>query len=169
MSDMKNEELPILIVGGGIGGVCAALALAKIGRRVHVLEQAAQFKEIGAGIQLAPNAFHVFHALGITEAITRAAAFPDALIVMDSVSGEEVTRIPVGPEFRARFGYPYGLIHRADLHAVLVDACRRSPLVTLSASRQVLEFEDRGDRVTVRLGGGEALEGAALIGADGSP
>ncbi|HTT40980.1 MAG TPA: 3-hydroxybenzoate 6-monooxygenase [Burkholderiales bacterium] len=167
MSDRTDQALPILIAGGGIGGICAALALARIGLRVHVLEQAAQFKEIGAGIQIAPNAFHVFHALGITEAITRAAAFPEALIVMDSVSGDEVTRIPVGPEFRARFGYPYGLIHRADLHAILVGACRRSPLVTLSASRQVREFEDRGDRVTVHLESGEALDGAALIGADG--
>jgi salicylate hydroxylase len=116
----------MLIVGGGIGGICAALALSKIGRRVHVFEQAAQFREIGAGIQLGPNAFHVFHTLGITEAITRAAAFPEALVVMDSLSGEEVTRIPVGPEFRARFRYPYGLIHRADLHSVLLDACQKS-------------------------------------------
>src|SRR5690349_22998085 len=114
MLDTENQPLPILIAGGGIGGVCAALALARTGRRVHVLEQTAQFKEIGAGIQLAPNAFHVFQALGITESITQAASFPDDLIVMDSLSGEEVTRIPVGAEFRARFGYPYGLIHRAD-------------------------------------------------------
>jgi 2-polyprenyl-6-methoxyphenol hydroxylase-like FAD-dependent oxidoreductase len=167
MSAMNSQDLPILIVGGGIGGVCAALALSRTGRRVHVLEQASQFKEIGAGIQLAPNAFHVFHALGVTEAITQHAAFPDDLIVMDSLSGEEVTRIPVGPEFRARFGYPYGLIHRGDLHSILLDACRKSPLVTLSPSRQVLDFEDHGDHVRVRMDGGEVLTGAALVGADG--
>jgi salicylate hydroxylase len=167
MSRVDSKDLPILIAGGGIGGICAALALSKIGRRVHVFEQAAQFREIGAGIQLGPNAFHVFGKLGIMEAITRIAAFPEALIVMDSLSGEEVTRIPVGPEFRARFGYPYGLIHRADLHSVLLEACQKSPLVTLSASRQVLDVEDRGDRVAVRLSAGESLHGAALIGADG--
>jgi salicylate hydroxylase len=167
MSDRSNTQLPVLIAGGGIGGLSAALALSKIGRRVHLLEQAAQFKEIGAGIQLGPNAFHVFHRLDLTEAIIRAAAFPEALIVMDSLSAEELTRIPVGPEFRARFGYPYALIHRADLHAALLEACRKSPLVTLSTSRQVLDLDDRGDRVSVRLSGNEVLDGAALIGADG--
>jgi 3-hydroxybenzoate 6-monooxygenase len=164
---MRKDELPILIAGGGIGGICAALALARKGRRVQVFEQAAEFKEIGAGIQLAPNAFHVFRALGITEAVTQAAAFPEALIVMDSLSGEELTRIPVGPDFRARFGYPYGLIHRADLHAVLLEACRKSRLVTLSPSQQLRHFDDLGDRVTVTLSSAEVVEGAALIGADG--
>ncbi len=167
MSGTNSHDLPILIVGGGIGGVSAALALSKRGRRVRVLEQTPEFKEIGAGIQLGPNAFHVFDALGITESINAIAAFPDDLVVMDSLSGEEVTRIPVGVEFRARFGHPYGLIHRADLHSVLLGACRESPLVTLSASQKLVSFEDHGDRVSVRVAGGEVHEGAALIGADG--
>jgi len=167
MVNMKIQDFPILIVGGGIGGMCAALALSRIGRRVHVFDQAAQFKEIGAGIQIAPNAFRVFDALGIAEPITRAAAFPDDLIVMDSVSGEEVTRVPLGPAFRARFGHPYGLIHRADLHAVLLEACQKSPLVELSTSEQMLDFEDHGDRVSVGMRGGALYDGEALIGADG--
>ena len=164
---MRMQKLPILIVGGGIGGICAALALSKTGCRVRVFDQAAQFKEIGAGLQLAPNTFHVFHALGIAEAVTRAAAFPEALVVMDSVSGEEVVRVPLGHEFRARFGYPYALIHRADLHGLLLEACRESPHVVLSPSEQVLDFADRGDHVSVRTRDGAVHEGAAVIGADG--
>jgi salicylate hydroxylase len=164
---MQSNDLPILIVGGGIGGIAAALALSNTGRRVHVFEQAAEFGEIGAGIQLGPNAFWVFDALGITEAIDAVAAFPQALVVMDSLSGEQLTRVPTGTEFRTRFGYPYGLIHRADLHAVLIDACRRSSLVTLSASQKVVDYADRDDRVSVQMENGEAHEGAALIGADG--
>jgi salicylate hydroxylase len=167
MANMKTRDLPILIVGGGIGGLCAALALSKMGRRVHVFEQAARFGEIGAGIQLAPNAFHALHVLGIAQAIIGAATFPDALIVMDSLSGEEIVRVSVGREFRARFAYPYGLIHRADLHAVLLEACRKSPLIAMSPSEQVLDFEDLGDRVTVRMRSGAAHEGRGLIGADG--
>ena len=164
---MKGLDLPILIVGGGIGGLCTALALSKIGRRVHVLEQSEQFAEVGAGIQLAPNAFHVLRTLGVADAIMRTATFPSDLIVMDSLSGVEVTRIPVGAEFRARFGYPYGLNHRADLHGALLNACRRSPLVTLSSSRQVVGLDDHSDGVTARTTGGDVLQGAALIGADG--
>ena len=167
MANMTDAESTILIIGGGIGGLCTALALSRIGCRVHVFEQSAEFKEIGAGIQLAPNAFHVFHALGIADEVLRAASVPDALIVMDSVSGEQIIRVPVGPEFRARFGYPYALVHRADLHAVLLDACRKSPLIALSASAQMLDFEQRGDRVRARMRDGTIREGAALIGADG--
>ena len=157
----------MLIVGGGIGGLAAALALARIGRRVHVFEQAKELKEIGAGIQLGPNAFHLFALLGLTEAVNGVAAFPEALVAMDSLSGEEITRIPTGPAFRERFRYGYGLVHRADLHAVLLDACKRSPLVGLTASQKVVDFEDRGDRVTLKTEGGQVHEGAALIGADG--
>jgi salicylate hydroxylase len=167
MSRTRSEELPILIVGGGIGGIAAALALARSGRSVRVFEQARQIKEIGAGIQLGPNAFQVLEALGVAEAVTRMAAFPEALVVMDSLSGEELTCIPVGADFRTRFARPYGLIHRADLHSVLLDACRASGLVELNAACKVAEFHDLGDRVRMQTADGELHEGAALIGADG--
>ena len=113
MNNWKDEE--VVIVGGGIGGLSAALALARKGIPSQLVEQAGEFKEIGAGIQLGPNAFWMFEQLGLVEPITRLAVFPNNLVMMDSITGEEVTRIPLGAEFRKKFHHPYALIHRADL------------------------------------------------------
>ena len=164
---MANSELPIVIAGGGIGGLAAALALARKGRSVHVLESSADFREVGAGIQLGPNVFRMFELLGLTEAINANAVFPDNLIMRDGLSGEEVTRIPLGPDFRARFKYPYAVIHRPDLHQAILDAVRRRPEVRLSTSVRVIGFEETGERVVVKGENGVSYEGAALIGADG--
>src|SRR5215471_2254453 len=98
MTSWKNEQ--VLIVGGGIGGLAAALALARQGIASQVIEQASEFKEIGAGIQLGPNVFWMFDALGLTVPISALAVFPNNLIMMDSISGEEVTRVPLGEAFR---------------------------------------------------------------------
>ena len=165
---MASKDLPILVVGGGIGGLAAALALSKKGRPVQVLEQAETFGEIGAGIQLGSNVFKMFDYLGLTEAINRAAVFPDNLIMRDALSGEELIRVPVGSEaFRARFKYPYGVTHRVDIHGAFLEACQRSPLVTLCGLQKVVGYEDKGDRVVVRTEAGASVEGELLIGADG--
>ena len=92
MNDWKSQQ--VLIVGGGIGGLAAAYALARKGARVRVLEQAPEFKEIGAGIQLGPNVFKMFEVLGLTDAVMRLAVLPESLIMRDSVTAKEVTRIP---------------------------------------------------------------------------
>src|SRR5262245_34885052 len=126
----------VLIVGGGIGGLAAALALARKGIRTRVLEQAAEFKEIGAGIQLGPNVFRMFHELGLTEAVSRLAVFPENLIMLDAITGEEVTRVPLDQQFRGKFGFPYALIYRPDLLAVLLQACRRSDAIALDTSQK---------------------------------
>jgi 3-hydroxybenzoate 6-monooxygenase len=162
----RNEQ-PILIVGGGIGGFAAALALSRKGFRVQLIEQASRFGEIGAGIQLGPNVFRMFDRLGVTEAITRLAVFPENLIMMDSITAEEVTRIPLGPGFFKRFGQPYAVIHRADLHHVLVEACRPSELIRLHTSTKVSSFEETADGVRVVADNGQSFHGAGLIGADG--
>ena len=159
--------MPILIAGGGIGGLAAALALARKGHSVHVLESAADFREVGAGIQLGPNVFRMFELLGLTEAINACAVFPDNLIMRDGLSGEEVTRIPLGTGFRARFKYPYAVIHRPDLLQAILDAVRLRPEVRLSTSVKVTGFEETGERVVVMSESGTSYEGAALIGADG--
>jgi 3-hydroxybenzoate 6-monooxygenase len=161
------HALPIAICGGGIGGLAAAIALHQRGFRAEVFEQAAEFKEIGAGIQLGPNVFKLFDRLGLTEQISIRAVFPDNLSVMDSVSGETVVQIPVKGAFRDRYRYPYALIHRADLHAVLLDECRRCPGIALHAGQKVMGFTDRGNGVDVELANGTRREAAALIGADG--
>lgn len=163
----NSQPLPILIAGGGIGGLTAALALSRRGYRVRLIEQAREFKEIGAGIQLGPNVFKMFDRLGITDQISRTAVFPESLLVMDSITAEEVTRIPLGEKFLGRFRYPYALIHRADIHSVLLQACRSSPLITLVTSQKVARFDDHGDQVVVHTEDGTSFEGAALIGADG--
>lgn len=158
---------PLIISGGGIGGLAAAMVLAQDGHPVTLLEQAASFGEIGAGIQLGPNIFRMFDYLGLTEAINRVAFFPAGLGMNDVRTGEKVVRVPLGDMARATYGFPYGVIYRADLHQVFLDACRAQPNVTLRTSAKVASFKQSADGVTVQLEGGEVVEGSALIGADG--
>src|SRR5579863_8955173 len=147
MSNWKDRQ--VIIVGGGIGGLAAALALSRKGIRSQLIEQAPEFKEIGAGIQLGPNVFWMFEVLGLVAPISALAVFPNNLIMMDSITGEEVTRIPLGDAFRRKFKHPYALIHRADLHRVLLEACRKSDLVGLDASQKVVTVDDTGDGIIV--------------------
>jgi 3-hydroxybenzoate 6-monooxygenase len=161
------SDLPILIAGGGLGGLTAALALAQRGRRVRVLEGAPAFGAIGYGIQFGPNVFHVFERLGLSAAVLREADQPPAVLMLDAFTGAEVTRVPTGSSFRARFKYPYIIIHRVDLHNVLLDACRRDPLITLEPDAMVTQLQDHGDGVLVTAEDGRVFEGTALIGADG--
>ena len=164
-----KTKLPFLVAGGGIGGLAAALALSRKGYAVRVLEQSSEFKEIGASIQLGPNVFRMFERLGLRESIDRFAVYPENLVMMDGITGEEVTRVPVGSDaFRQRFGgYPYAVIHRADMHQVYLEACMAEKNIELSVLRKALRYEDKGDTVLLHMEGGEAIEGCALIGADG--
>jgi salicylate hydroxylase len=156
----------ILIAGGGIGGLATALALARHGIAATVLEKAATLGEIGAGIQLGPNAFHAFDELGVGEAARGMAVFIDRLLLMDAMSAEEITHIELGDNFRARFGNPYAVIHRGDLHGVLLAACRDRG-VGLRTSAEVTGYDQDAAGVTARLADGTTLRGRALIGADG--
>jgi 2-polyprenyl-6-methoxyphenol hydroxylase-like FAD-dependent oxidoreductase len=164
----KSSDRPILIAGGGIGGSAAALALSQKGRAVHVLEQAPEFGEIGAGIQIGPNIFKMFEVLGLTDAILDVAVLPDFLVMKDGLTGNEIVRMPVGSKaFRERYKYPYGVIYRPDLHNALIDACKAQPNVETSVNQTVTGYEDTGDGVRVSTEEGATHEGAALIGADG--
>ena len=164
---MAQTTSPLIISGGGIGGLAAALVLAQDGHAVTVLEQAAAFGEIGAGIQLGPNIFRMFDYLGLTEAVNRVAFFPPGLAMNDVRTGEKVVRVPLGDMARATYGFPYGVIYRADLHQLFLDACAAQPNVTLRTHARVESFAQSADSVTVHLAGGETLQAAALIGADG--
>src|SRR5471032_2623620 len=164
---MAKNDLPVIIVGGGIGGFAAALALTQKGFPVHLIERASDFAEIGAGIQLGPNVFRMFELLGVRDAMSHWAVFPDNLIMRDALDGSEITRIPAGEPLHRHFGYPYAVIHRADLHNVLIDAVKRSALATLTTNCKITGYEDRGDRVVVGTEDGNSHQCAALIGADG--
>ncbi len=163
---MSDDQ--IIIAGGGIGGFVAALALSQKGRSVKLLEQASEFAEVGAGIQIGPNVFKMFDVLGVTGAINDVAVFPDNLVMRDALTGEQITSVPIGSAaFRARYKYPYGVIYRPDLHDVLIEACAASPLVELQVIQNVTGYEDTGEKVRVFTEAGATHEGAALIGADG--
>jgi 2-polyprenyl-6-methoxyphenol hydroxylase-like FAD-dependent oxidoreductase len=157
---------PILIVGGGLAGFAAALALGRKGFRVRVLEQAPEFGVIGYGIQLGP-VFSMFDRLGITDAVLAQSITPKAVIMIDSVDAGIFVRIPTGASFRERFKRPYIVIHRVDLHRILLDACKDLSNVELMPLSGVAAFENLGDRVRATTEDNRILEGAALIGADG--
>lgn len=158
---------PILIAGGGIGGLAAALGLARRGYASIVLEQAARLAEIGAGIQLGPNAFHAFDILGVGDAARAQAVTIDKLVLMDALGDDTITEIPLDAPFRARFGNPYAVVHRADLHGVLVDACRAHDLIALRVNARVTGYDQDARTVTATLASGERVSGMALVGADG--
>src|SRR5215204_5247044 len=162
-----SKDLPILVAGGGIGGLAAAYALARKGFPVRVLEQAPEFRELGAGIQLGPNIFRALKRIGLTEAMLEDAWRPQAQEMRDALTGELVLRIPLAEAFLARFGEPYAVTHRADIHGVFLRACQSSNLISLENNQRVEDFTDDGEMVTATLASGERAEGRALIGCDG--
>jgi len=163
----KTNGLPILVAGGGIGGLAAAYALAQKGFAVRVLEQAPEFRELGAGIQLGPNIFRALERMGLSKAMMEDAWQPDAQEMRDALTGELVVRIPLAEGFMARFGEPYAVTHRADIHGVFLRACQSSNLISLENNQRVEDFTDDGNSVTVTLQSGDRVEGRALIGCDG--
>ncbi len=168
MTSKNGEELPILIAGGGIGGLAAAYALAREGFPVRLFEQAPEFKELGAGIQLGPNIFRALDKLGLKDAVLADAHRPPAMEMRCALSGERVTRIPLDdPRFIERFQQPYAVTHRADIHAAILHACERDNLVSLENNRTVEGFSQDAEGVTLTLGSGEQVRGRALIGCDG--
>jgi salicylate hydroxylase len=166
MASARNA-LPVAIAGGGIGGLACALALARRGFGSLVLEQAPAFGEVGVGLQVAPNALSVLDALGVGAAAKKNALLIERLLMMDAVTGEEVASIPCGERFRERFGNPYAVAHRADIHGALLDACRAQALIGLRNGIRVTGFDNDGAGVSVVLQSGERIAATALIGADG--
>src|SRR4030095_2364077 len=162
-----RTKKPVSIAGGGIGGLAAALALARKGSRSVVLEHAQQFGEIGAGIQIAPNAWHALDALGVGALVKKEAVFVEHLFMFDGVSGEKVTAIPLDKRFARRCGNPYAVTHRADIHGSLLDGCKSLPeLIELRNSTKVTGFRQNGSSVTAPTEKGD-IEGTALVAADG--
>ncbi len=162
-----TQQLPVIVAGGGIGGLAAALALVRQGFPVKVLEQAPVIGEIGAGIQLGPNAFHAFDSLGIGEKARSRAVYTDEMVMHDAVDGALVGRILTGDAFRRRFGNPYAVIHRADVHRSLLEGAEETGKVEFLTSTRVERIEQDEAGVTVFDQHGTAHHGIALIGSDG--
>ncbi len=157
----------ILVAGGGIGGLASALALTQRGHRVDVLEQAAAFEEIGAGVQLGPNVTRRLRTLQLLEAVADVAARPQALVVRRAHDGRAIARLPLGDAMQQRYGAPYLCVHRADLHACLLAAVRARGQGALSADARIAHVHSGDALVCVSSADARAWEGDALVGADG--
>jgi salicylate hydroxylase len=161
------EAPPILIVGGGIGGLALALALARRGRRSQVLEQRKDFAATGAGIQLGPNGVRALERLGLTQALSRFAGVPTAITVRAGRTARVLATLPLGAWIAARHGAPYWVAHRADLHHVLLSAAAAEPLIALRTGFAFTAPTASDGGVGVRSAAGAITSGSALVGADG--
>jgi salicylate hydroxylase len=160
----------VAIAGAGIGGLTAALSLARVGLPVEVFEQAQQLEEAGAGIQLSPNATRILIDLGLGERLMTTAVAPEAIRVMNAGNAREIVRIPLGAQAETRYGAPFWVIHRADLQAVLADAVRAHDGITLSLGTRVEDYTAHADGVTLqtrKYGESGKHHCSMLIGADG--
>jgi salicylate hydroxylase len=164
---LSSHQAPVLVSGGGIGGLAAALALVRQGFRVQVFEQAPEIGEIGAGIQLGPNAFHAFDALGIGEKARARAVYTECMVMHDAIDESLVGRIETGEAFRQRFGNPYAVIHRADIHGCLLEGVKETGQVEFFTNTRIERMEQDGGGVTAIDQNGKRWSGQALIAADG--
>lgn len=162
-----SKQATAIVVGGGIGGAATALSLAKHGIKVLLLERAHEIGEIGAGIQLGPNAFSALDSLGVGLAARERAVFTDHISMMDAVDGKEVVRIETGQAFREHFGGPYAVIHRVDIHDTVWQAALKNPLVSYKTSTQVVDIRVNPQGVEVFDSQGNRYEADVLLGCDG--
>jgi len=163
----KQAEQAFIVIGGGIGGLATALGIAETKQKVKVLEQAHEFGEVGAGIQLAANATNVLQRLGVMDKISEIAVFPKRLVLMDAFSGEELSALDLGDVYKERYGAPYIVLHRSDLHRVLVEACEENPYIELVTNQSIVKTVESEGSVTVTSANGDQHTGKAVIGADG--
>ena len=157
----------VLIAGGGIGGLAAALACAHADCWVRLYERAPAFSEVGAGIQLGPNVVRLLRAWDLEPALQAVAAFPERLQVRHALRGDELAVLRLGGHMVQRYGAPYVTVHRADLHQVLLGALEARESVSLQTSHSVARFTVKPEAVSLGLADGSEVEGDALIGADG--
>ncbi|NHC42633.1 FAD-binding protein [Bacillus sp. MM2020_1] len=157
----------IIIVGGGIGGLAAALSIQESGKSIAIFEQAPEFGEVGAGIQLAPNALEVLDRLGVKEEILKYAVVPKRLVLKDVYTAEELATLDLGEAFQKEFGQPYIVLHRSDLHRVLYEACQKRSNIKFFTNQTIQTAEQNGDSCTVVNQHGETFSAEAVIGADG--
>lgn len=160
----------ILINGGGIAGLTAALCLAKSGNNVSVFERASELEPLGAGIQISPNAFHVLSDLGLGEELIAAGDVPNAIIMMNANKGTKLATIPLGFDVHDKYGAPYIVIHRADLQNILLKACNDSPDISLKFGSEITDAAIHKNGITALIQSDAIIAeevGDLLVGADG--
>lgn len=164
---MQEDDQQILIAGGGIGGLAAALACSRAGWAVQLVERTPAFGEVGAGIQMGPNVVRVLHGWGLEQPLKQVAAFPDVLRVRSAANAEALGSLRLGERTRALYGAPYATIHRADLHRLLLTAVVQQGSTGLHVGQRLASYVDSGSAVQAQTDAGLSLQGQALIGADG--
>ena len=157
----------LLIAGGGIGGLAAALGASRAGWEVRLYERAAEFSEVGAGVQLGPNVVRRLQAWGLQRPLQDVAVFPERLQVRSALTGHELAALPLGTTAVERYGAAYATIHRADLHGLLLAAVGKYTDTQFHLDHAIDRFTDAEDVVTVRTSRGKDVEGDALVAADG--
>ena len=166
MTSTATRSVDVLVVGGGIGGLATGYALASAGHTVRLLERAQQFGEVGAGLQLAPNATRILDEWGLLDEVVAAGMLPGRLVLADAVTGRELVHADLGDAFRERYHAPYVVAHRSDVHRILLDACRRAG-VELLTGRTVERVETVSAWARTYCAGGEVHESRAVLAADG--
>ena len=162
-----NAPRHALIVGAGVGGLAAALTLARAGLRITILERAPALEDIGAGLQLSPNASGILDEIGILPRLEGLALAPERVRVRSSSSGADIMVLPLGRAAIARWGAPSLVVHRADLQAALLGAVRANPAIALRTGVEIADFTREGSGVRLLLTG-DTIHGDLLIGADGA-
>lgn len=164
---MSTIHFDTLVVGGGIGGMATALSLSRFRHPVTLVEQAPRFGEIGAGLQIGPNATRALDKLGLFEQLSSVAVHPRRAVIRDAITAEVLTSLDFGPAFIARYGYPYVVARRSDLLSILLQAWRNEPLLTLENNRVVTDVREHNDHVAVSFADGDTYTADVVIGADG--
>lgn len=158
---------PVLIAGGGIAGLAAALALAQRGQSSCVFERSSSFSELGAGVQLGPNATGVLARLGLLPAVQAIASQPQALHIRAANTGRSLSRMQLGAAMQQRHGQPYLAVHRGQLHQLLLQAAQAQPLISLRSSAHVQGFKPQTDGAELVFSHGQPAVGSAVLACDG--
>ncbi|MET0757200.1 MAG: FAD-dependent monooxygenase, partial [Mycobacterium sp.] len=162
----KLDGAQVIIAGGGIGGAANALALARQGARVTLFERANEFGEVGAGLQVGPHGARILESWGILDEVLADGVMPKNIVFRDAITAEVLTKIDLGTEYRARYGGPYFVTHRSDLHATLVRAARAAG-AELNTGVTVTDIVTDGDRAVVTTDDGRTHEADIALGLDG--
>lgn len=161
------EHVPIVIAGGGIAGLAAALAAGKAGLAARVLERAADFREVGAAVQIGPNAVRVLRQLGAWDEVEAITTRPRSIVIRDALTGTRLRHVDLGHGFEARYGAPYGVALRADLHGALLTVARKYAGISVETGKTAAHWTETGATTRLVTAAGEEMDASLVVAADG--